>query len=218
MYRYIAIIFTICFLCLSLTACGPSEEKMTAAQQKYTELVEMHNQVVDAHNKVSDGSLDQSLTELQEQITVIEGYDLTEMKDEEIDGLIDTMDSLIDSYNEFLVKLTEILEKENAEVITTIPVTVINNTGFTISSLTLKQKGDTNHTVNILDELSDLVPEQSLTGLMIYRNTQNTPWILTVSDAEDNAFELTLSVEEFSEEGVHLSLIYDSEVGELLIE
>ena len=217
MYRYVITTFIIFCLCLFLTACGPSEEKVTQAQQKYTELIEMHNQVVDAHDKVSDGSLDQSLTELREQITVIEGYDLTEMKDEEIDALIDTMDSLIDSYNESLVKLTYILEKENAELITTIPVTVINNTSFTFSSLTLSQKGDTSYRVNILDELSDLVPEQSLTGLMIYRNVQNTPWILTITNTEDTSFELTLPVEDYSEEGVHLSLVYDSETGELQI-
>lgn len=218
MYRYIIKTFTVFCLCLFLTACGPSDEKVTQAQQKYTELIEMHNQVVDAHDKVSDGSLDESLTELREQITVIESYDLTEMKDEEIDGLIDTMDSLIDSYNEFLIKLTEILEKENAELITTIPVTVINNTNFTFSSLTLSQRGDISHRVNILDELSDLVPDQSLTGLMIYRNVKNTPWILTVTNTEDTSFELTLPVEDYSEEGVHLSLVYDSGTGEMLIE
>lgn len=218
MYRRIITIFSICCLCLLIAACGPSEEKVTQAQQKYTELIEMHNQVVDAHNKVSDGSLDQSLTELREQITVIESYDLTEMKDEEIDALIDTMDSLIASYNESLVKLTDILEKENAELITTIPVTVINNTSFTFSSLTLTQKGDTTHRVNILDELSDLVPDQSLTGLMIYRNVQNTPWILTITNTEDTSFELTLPVEDYSEEGVHLSLVYNTETGELLVE
>ena len=218
MYRRIITILSICCLCLLMASCGPSDEKVTQAQQKYTELIEMHNQVVDAHDKVSDGSLDQSLTKLREQITVIEGYDLTEMKDEEIDGLIDTMDSLIDSYNESLVKLTKMLEKENAELIITIPVTVINNTSFTFSSLTLYQKGDTSHRVNILDELSDLVPDQSLTGLMIYRNAQNTPWILTITNTEDTAFELTLPVEDYSEEGVHLSLVYDNETGELLVE
>lgn len=218
MYRHIITILTICCLCLFLTACGPSEQKVTAAQQKYAELIETHNQVVDAHDKVSDDSLDQSLTALREQITVIENYDLTEMKDEEIDTLIDSMDELITSYNEFLDTLTQILEKETAAVITAIPVTVINNTSFTISSLTLSQRGDTQRPVNILDELSDLVPEQSLTGLMIYRNVQNTPWILTITNTEDISFELTLPVENYNEEGVHLSLVYDNETGEMLIE
>lgn len=217
MYRYRIAILSLCF-CLLLWGCGPSEEKVAMAQQKYSELTEIHNQVVDAHNQVSDNSLDESLTRLREKITVIEGYDLTEMKDEEIDMLIDTMDSLIESYHEFLEELNRIMEKETAEEIVTIPVTVVNNTELTFSSLTLSQKDADHSRVNILDELSDLVPGQSLTGLMIYRNSHNTPWILTLSDEVDRTFELTLPVENYSPEGVHLTLIYDEETKELKLQ
>ena len=81
MYKKITSLFIICCLCVFVTACGPSEEKVAQAQQKYAQLAEIHNQVVEAHNNVDNNSLDEALTELREKITEVEGYNLAEMDD-----------------------------------------------------------------------------------------------------------------------------------------
>lgn len=210
--------FTICFLFLFLTACGPSEEKIAQAQQKYSELAETHNNVVEAHKSISDNSLDEALTALADKVTIVGNYNLQEMKDEEIDLLIQTMDSLIDSYDEFMTALTDIKGKEDAAVLTPIPVTLINDTGFYFSGLSLFEQGSLETPANVLESLPPLEPGQSLTGLLIQRNVDNTPWLLTLSDTDGGAWEFSLPVENYEEEGITLRLLYNSQESELTIE
>lgn len=221
----------ICVFGFSVTACGPSEEKVLQAQQKYTELIEKHNQVVEAHNQVSDNAYDEQLLALREKITEVEAYNLNDMEDEEIDLLIQIMDSLIGTYDEFHVALTQVKEQEDAAIIVTIPVTVVNNTGKAISALKLYEQGNQELQVNVLQNLTPLEDGQTMTGLMIQRDAENTAWVLTVEsgsgsedvksddsqkddkekDEKSGNAELILPVEEYTEEGIELILVYDEE-------
>lgn len=216
-------LFIICAVCIFTAACGPSEEKVMQAQQKYTELKEKHNQVVEIHGNISDSTYDEQLLALRGKIDEVEAYNLNDMKDEEIDLLIQIMDSLIDSYDEFHTVLTDIKAKEEAAVIVTIPVTVVNNTGIAISSVKLHEQGDYHTQVNVLENMTSLESGQTLTGLMIQRDVDNTPWILTiecVQNAEETAglkAELQLSVEEYEESGETFILIYDEETEAIII-
>lgn len=205
-------------LCFFLIACGPSEEKVAQAQEKYTELLEIHNEVVEAHNGVANATLDEALIALQDKITVIENYNLKEMKDAEIDLLIETMNSLIASYQEYHEALIAIRAAEDAAILIPIPIAVTNDTGFSFSSLSLYEQGSAQTAVNVLETLSTLDPKQSMTGLLILRDVNNTPWILSLTNAEGQAFELTLPVETYSEEGISLHLTYNSENATLEIE
>lgn len=204
-------IFMICGLCAMLTACGPSEEKVAEAQQKYTELVEIHNQVVEAHKNVEDNSLDEPLTELREKIKEVEEYNLTEMKDEEIEILIQIMDTLIEDYEEFLSTLTDIKGEEEAAVLTPISITVTNQTGFSFTGLKLYEAGDIGTHEDVLEGLGEFASGETLTGLIVQRNVDHTPWVLELKDANGAEYEISLSVEEYEEEEVKLTLSYDSE-------
>lgn len=94
---------------LLLTACGgPSAEKIAQAQDTYSNLVSIHNRVVSAHRQIEDDSLDEKLVALGEKITQVNTYNLNDMNDEEIDMLIDTMDSIIDTYEEYLTAINDI--------------------------------------------------------------------------------------------------------------
>lgn len=210
MFKRLRCIFMISGLCLSVAACGPSAEKVEQARQKYAELTEMNNRVVEVHNNVSDNSLDEELIKLREQVREIEAYNLNEMKDEEIDMLIQIMDSMIASYEKFHVTLNNIKEEEEAAVLVPIPVTVVNETGFAISSVKLYEKGDYSNQVNVLEDLTPLVQGQTMTGLMVQRDVDETPWILELVNAEGVKYELTLPVAEYTEEGVTLHLTYDA--------
>lgn len=227
----------ICVFCFSVTACGPSEEKVLQAQQKYTELIEKHNQVVEAHNQVSDNAYDEQLLALREKITEVEAYNLNDMEDEEIDLLIQIMDSLIGTYDEFHVALTQVKEQEDAAIIVTIPVTVVNNTGKAISALKLYEQGNQELQVNVLQNLTPLEDGQTMTGLMIQRDAENTAWVLAIectpgtdeakSDnakkgaeeekVQDGKTELILPVEEYTEEGIELNLAYDEELSTIVL-
>lgn len=211
MLKKIFSMFMICALFIGVTACGPSDEKVAQAQQKYAELVEIHNQAVEAHKNITDNSLDESLTKLQDQITDVEEYNLTEMKDEEIDLLIQIMDTLISSYEECLDTLTDIKEEEEEAVVVPIPVTLVNQTTFSFSEMKLYEAGDVGLHENVLLGLKDFAPGETLTGLTLQRDVSNTPWVLEFIDANGNDYQFDLMVEEYDEEGIKLTLSYDAE-------
>lgn len=218
MYKRLFSILVICGLCMMLAACGPSDEKVQEAQQKYAELTEIHNQVVEAHKNVTDDSLDESLAELRKQITAVENYNLTEMKDEEIDILIQIMDTLIGSYEDFLTTLNDIKGEEDAAVLIPISVTIANQTGFSFTELKLYEDGDVGMHEDVLAGLGDFAAGETLTGLVVQRDADNTPWVLELKDANSVAYELYLPVEEYDEEGVKLSLCYDEEQKEVMLD
>ena len=202
---------------LLLTACGgPSAEKIAQAQDTYSNLVSIHNRVVSAHRQIEDDSLDEKLVALGEKITQVNTYNLNDMNDEEIDMLIDTMDSIIDTYEEYLTAINDIRDTENAAILTPINISLVNDTNLTFVGLSLHQKG-TIQNVDLLETLSGFMPAQRMAGLVIYRDVQNTPWVLELVSEDGSLYELNLSVKDYSEDGCVLTLTYDSEKDAILI-
>lgn len=202
---------------LLLTACGgPSAEKVAQAQDTYSNLVAIHNRVVSAHRQIENDSLDEKLVALGEKITQVNTYNLNDMNDEEIDMLIDTMDSIIDTYEEYLTAINDIRDTENAAILTPINVSLVNDTNLTFAGLSLHQKG-TIENVDLLETLSGFMPAQRMAGLVIYRDVQNTPWVLELVSEDGSLYELNLSVKDYSEDGCVLTLTYDSEKDAILI-
>lgn len=215
LYKYFCTLSAACLLsCTFLTGCGPAEEKIAEAQNKYTELVDIHNQVAEAHKEITDDSLDSDLMTLYGKLEQMDDFNLNEMKDEEIDTLIASMDTLITSYQDYLSSIAQIKADEEASVIVTIPMTLSNDSGLTFSKLLLYEKGDTS-LKNILDEEAPFVTGAHLTGLFIYRDVTDTPWILEIEDSEGNSYDFELPVETYTEEGFSLAFTYDSENQEL---
>lgn len=204
------------FLCLMLTGCGgPSEEKIATAQDAYSQLVQIHNQVVEAHKGISDSSLDDQLVALSEKVAEIETMNLSEMDDEMIDSLIETINSYIASYEEHLQTIAQIKEKEENAVIIPVYFSLANATDQTFQKLFLYEKNDLSSKINVLEDTSGFGPEQALVGLTVYRNVSNTPWILEVENTDGTSYEMELSVKDFKEDGENLTLIFDIESQEL---
>ena len=202
---------------LLLTACGgPSAEKIAQAQDTYSNLVSIHNRVVSAHRQIEDDSLDEKLVALGEKITQVNTYNLNDMNDEEIDMLIDTMDSIIDTYEEYLTAINDIRDTENAAILTPINISLINDANLTFVGLSLHQKGSIQN-ADLLETLSGFMPAQRMAGLVIYRDVQNTPWVLELVSEDGSLYELNLSVKDYSEDGCVLTLTYDSEKDAILI-
>ena len=202
---------------LLLTACGgPSAEKIAQAQDTYSNLVAIHNRVVSAHKQIEEDSLDEKLVALGEKIAQVNTYNLNDMNDDEIDMLIDTMDSIINTYEEYLTAINNIRDTENAAILTPINVSLVNDTNLTFVGLSLHQKG-TIQNADLLETLSGFMPAQRMAGLVIYRDVQNTPWVLELVSEDGSLYELNLSVKDYSEDGCVLTLTYDSEKDAILI-
>ena len=172
---------------------GPSAEKIAQAQDTYSNLVSIHNRVVSAHRQIEDDSLDEKLVALGEKITQVNTYNLNDMNDEEIDMLIDTMDSIIDTYEEYLTAINDIRDTENAAILTPINISLINDTNLTFVGLSLHQKGSIQN-ADLLETLSGFMPAQRMAGLVIYRDVQNTPWVLELVSEDGSLYELNPSV------------------------
>lgn len=196
---------------LLLGACGPSQETVAKAQQKYAQMVEIHNEVVEAHRQIKDNSLDQALRELGGRAAAMKDYNLSEMKEEEIDRLVADMDSIIASYKEYQTMISDLKAQEDAAVRTMIPVKIYNGSSFSFEELRLYEKGEGGTQGNALEGMEPFAPGQTLEGLAIRRNVENTPWLLSLLDTEGGAFEISLPVEEYGEEGISLVLSYDAE-------
>lgn len=215
--KFFEIKILILLLCIFFifTGCGPSKEKIAQAQELYAQLADTHNQVVEAHKSISDSSLDEDLIALSEKIKQIEQYNLNELKDEQIDLLIESMNSIMASYQEYLDIINEIKDQEDAAILISIPASLQNNTDFTFQKLELYSKEDLSTQSNILEDTSGFAPGQFLTGLLIRKDVSSTPWVLRLEDTNGTSYELELSVDEYDETGISLTLIYDSESKEL---
>lgn len=204
------------FCCLFLTACGgPSKEQIANAQDTYTKLVALHNQVVEAHQQISDNSLDEKLITLSDKLVQINTYNLNDMNDEEIGMLIETMTTIMGSYEEYLAAILQIKENEDSSILTKIPISLINNTPVAFTGLRLYQK-DAPTEENLLESLSDLNVTQRITGLTIYRDIYDTPWVLELTDTDGISYLLELPVKDYPTDGCILTLTYDSENGTVL--
>lgn len=230
-------------LALSLCACAPSEEKIIQAQSTYRNLINTHNAVVAAHSEINDNSLDAELTALSANIPEIESYNLYEMTDSEIDSLIATMNTIMDSYAGYLKTIGEIKSAEEAAVLTPVIITLINDTDMTFTGLSLYEKDVPEEELNALESLSGLAPGQELVGLTIFKDSANTPWILSLNDKAAEASEnendaesseeksddttaenteypynIELDVARYNSDKIILTVKKDEETGELSIE
>ncbi len=211
-----SVLFILCALLpILLAGCGPSEEKITQAQALYAQIADLHNQVVEAHKGIADDSLDQNLVALGKKVEQIGQYDLNKFKDEQIDLLMESMRSIMDSYEEYLETINQIKAQETAAVLTSIPVTLSNNTEFTFQTLQLYSINDPSQNANVLEDTSGFAPGQTITGLVIYRDVSSTPWNLVLQSADGASHEFELNVKGYSESGVTLTLTYDSETNEI---
>ena len=202
----------ICFLAIAvvsslmLTACGPSEKKVGEAQEKYVQLIEKHNQVVEIHKNVDDASFDGALLELKGKVAEVEAYNLADMHDDEIDLLIQIMDALIASYDGYLETLSEIKGQEEAAVRIPTAIALTNGTELSFTGLKLYEQGDSAIHVDVLENLEPLLPGQSLTGLLVQRDVDNTPWVLALTDSEGREYEIAIHGEDYGE-SVSLDLV-----------
>lgn len=212
-------------LCLGLvlTACGPSKNKIIEAQAKYRELVEIHNQAVSAYDMINENSLNEELSTLSDKMAQLTEYNLYDMTDDEIDTLIETINTLSTSYSGYLKTIGEIKISEDANYLDQISFSVVNDTNLLFSSLKLYERGESDLVTDVLDETTGLKPNQEIAGLTIYKDADDTPWILSlgVNDEEEVEvanYKLIIEVTDLAASGRAFTIKWDDETGEVYIE
>jgi len=224
MKNYITLMISLAAVMLFLTGCKGNEEKIIEAQKKYQTLLAIHNQVVEAHDGIANNSLDKELNIITGQMSELTQYNLYEMTDEEMDILIETMDIMNESYSNYLKTIGEIKVSEDAAFLKPILFSLENATDMTFISLTLMERGETDLVSNALESSSGLDGGQVISGLTIYADADNTPWIMTliktdgVSEEGNVEYKFTIDPLEMNDNGTVLVLIYDPETNSLNLE
>lgn len=201
---------------LVLTACGaPSQEKIEAARSQYLELVEKHNQTAAAHEEVTEYTGEKELLTLADVIVKVQEHNLLEMKEEEIDGLIEEMKQAGASYDEHLAALLLKKQAEEAALLVEIPVSISNRTGKEISELYLGSDTEISEQRNLLTDFFSFGDGETLLGLIIYKDTDCTPWKLVIGGEGDQE-EIEILVDSLDETGVEFELYCNAD-GEVTI-
>ena len=206
-------------VCMLFTGCGPSDDKIYEAQTKYRQLTDTYNQVVSAHDTIEDNSLDEELKAVYSSMEKLKDYNLAEMTEEEIDILIKTMDQLNDSYSGYLKAIGEIKKNEDASVLTSVTVSLANETDITFGELSLMEKGEKDLVTNVLDTFDGFKPNQVITGLTFHKDVDDTPWVLVIKDLEENEYSFDIEVKDLpTDTQKTLTLVLDEETGEVLLQ
>lgn len=210
---------TMVLVCIFFMGCGTSDEKIYEAQTKYRQLIDTYNQVVSAHDTIEDNSLDEELKAVYSSMEKLKDYNLAEMTEEEIDILIKTMDQLNDSYSGYLKAIGEIKKNEDASVLTSVTVSLANETDITFGELSLMEKGEKDLVTNVLDTFEGFSPNQIITGLTFHKDVDDTPWVLMITDLDGNEYSFDIEVKDLpTDTQKMLTLVLDEETGEVLLQ
>ena len=81
-----------------LVACGPSDEKLSEAENARNILVQAKEAAYESYLDITDSSKKARLEELEKQVEEIEKVDFTKLNDKKIDELLPTITALTEEY------------------------------------------------------------------------------------------------------------------------
>ena len=221
MKRILFCIFTMIMTMALLTGCGASSKKIAEAQKKYQELLAVNNQVAEVYNEIHDDSLQSELEALSAKVDELKEYNLKNMKNSEIDVLIDTMNSIDEAYSGYLKALGEIKVSEDAVALERIDFEVKNETEYVFVSLELMEEGDKDYISNAIADTEGLWPNGRVAGLSIYRDAEGTPWIMTVKrlDGEEEvSYSFVLDEEKLNTPNTTLYIRHNPDTDEMYVD
>ncbi len=193
-----------------LTSCGPGDDKIMEAQKAYRELISAHNRTVEAHAEIQSPSLDEELAAMENEVRSLDSENLYDMSEDDLTAFTEHMNELRDRYGNYLVKIDEIKAAEAAGTTVQASFSLKNGTYITFTGLTLQKEGSEGSPTDVLSSLSPFEPEGELTGLSVYQDVDNTPWIMTLFSGTDS-YELTIDPSSLDESGTTLTIVIENE-------
>ena len=177
-------------LMLALTACGPSDEKLSEAETARSLLVEAKNSAEETYLDISDESLRSALDELAEKEAGIEALEFKKMNDKKIDEVLPEIKELTDSYQDLLGSLSDTLKsetevKEEKEKHTELTVYFVNKTGLNLTEIVLHDLTTDTKSDNFLGDGVSLGSGYTLMGVSLDIYKDSSEWEFIVTDEAD---------------------------------
>ena len=208
-----------CALMLALSACGPSDEKLSEAETKRNLLIEAKTGAEETYLDISDESLKSALDELSEKEIKIETLDFTKMNDKKIDEVLPEILDLTSQYQDLLGSLSETLKtetevKEEKEKHTELKVYFINKTGLNIKEIVLHDLTADTYSDNYLGDGVILGSGYTLMGVALDIYQDSTQWEFVITDEADTDHVLSCDdLKTGMADNQPITLTYDSEAG-----
>lgn len=183
-------------LMLMLTACGPSDEKLSEAESARSLLVEAKTNAEETYLDISDESLKSALDELSEKEAKIEALEFKKMNDKKIDEVLPTIKELTTQYQDLYGSLSDTLKsetevKEEKEKHTAISVYFVNKTGLDLTEIVLHDLTTDAYSENYLGDGVILGNGYTLMGVSLDTYKDSSEWEFVVTDEADTDHILT---------------------------
>lgn len=177
-------------LMLSLTACGPSDEKLSEAESARNILVEAKTNAEETYLEISDESLRSALDELSQKEAEIEALEFKKMNDKKIDEVLPEIKELTSKYQELFGNLSDTLKseteiKEEKEKHTEISVYFVNKTGLNLTEIVLHDLTADTYSENYLGDGVVLGNGYTLMGVSLDTYKDSSEWEFVVTDEAD---------------------------------
>lgn len=206
-------------LMLALTACGPSDEKLSEAETARSLLVEAKESAEETYLDISDESLRSTLDELSEKEAWIEALEFKKMNDKKIDEVLPEIKELTDSYQNILGSLSDTLKsetevKEEKEKHTELAVYFTNKTGLNLKEIVLHDLTADTKSDNFLGEGVTLGSGYTLMGVSLDIYKDSNEWEFIVTDEADTDHILSCDdLRTISSDDQSIVLKYDAATG-----
>ena len=204
---------------MALTACGPSEEKLSEAESLRAQLLKARETAEETYLDISDTAQKGVLDDLSGRTAEYETMDFTKMRDKKIDEVLPSIENLIQEYADTQKGLSDTLSEETAireekEKHAELDAYFVNKTGMNLSKIVLHDMSADSYSDNFLGEGVVLNDGYTLMGpaLDIYRDSSSWEFVVT----DDAGTEYILGCESLmgkEKKGAAIVLTYDKEKG-----
>ncbi len=203
-----------------LTACGPSDEKLSEAETARNLLVEAKNSAEETYLDISDESLRNALDYLAIKEAEIEAMNFSKMNDKKIDEVLPGIAELTGEYQGLFGNLSETLQSETEvkvekEKHTELSVYFVNKTGLNLSKIMLHDLTQDSYSDNFIGEGVLLNDGYTLMGVSLDIYADSSQWEFVVADEAGTDHILTCdNLKDYSKANTQVELTYDPATGE----
>ena len=215
--KYVPIISIL--MAVFLVACGPSDDKLSEAEEARNVLIQAKQTAEDTYLDVSDTSQRIALDELADKEAEIEQIDFKKLNDKKIDEILPGIAELTESYQNIGKELSNILTdetkvREEKAKHKGLDTYFINKTGMNLSKIVLHDISADTFSDNYIGDGVVLADGYTLMGVSLDIYSDSSEWEFVITDDVDN--EYTLSCESLKGQtidGASLVLSYDPATG-----
>jgi hypothetical protein len=212
------------FMGAMLCACKPSDEKLAEAESARNILLEYREKTEEQYLDITEDTKRAELDELSAQVDEVTAVDFTKMRDKKIDEYLPTVTNLTQQYDEILKSLGIVYESEEAARVEAAKhlesqCYLVNKTGMNLTSVKLHDITQDTTSPNMLGDDVVLNDGYTLMGVILEIYADSKEWEVVVTDENGREYFLTCpSLLGENNDGMSLTLKYDTEKGEGLVE